>query len=301
MIYYEYMVKPQGGLGRGLGALIPSAIQPSAITERGEEQKIDLDIAHGLRVIEVDPAAISENPHQPRLYFADEELHDLELSIKEHGILQPLVVTKSGPTTYELIAGERRLRASRRLGLKAIPVIVRDEMTGQKKLELALIENIQRAQLNAVEEAKGYQALIELFGLTQQEVADRVGKSRSNVANTLRLLELGEEMLAAVGEGRITRSHARTLLAEEDLGKRKALFDRMLEGGVTVREAEAMTYTAPRASAGKDATTLTIEKELREALGTKVAVSMKDGKGKVQISFYSKEDLRKLIQRILQK
>lgn len=291
------MVKPQGGLGRGLGALIPSAITPVAKTEEGEE-KIDLDVAHGLRVIEINPKDIVENPHQPRLYFSEEELHDLMLSIKEHGILQPLVVTKKGPGVYELIAGERRLRASRMLGLEKVPVIVRDEMTEQKKLELALIENIQRAQLNAVEEAKGYQGLIELFGLTQQEVAERVGKSRSNVANTMRLLDLSPEILTALAEERITRSHARTLLAEPDLAKRKALFERILEGGVTVREVEAAT-TKTRLVEGKDAATLTIEKELREALGTKVSVQMHQGRGKIQITFYSKEDLKKLIERLI--
>ena len=293
------MAKPQGGLGRGLGALIPSAIQPAKVSDTGDEEKIDLDVVHGLKIVEVDPSQIVENPHQPRLYFSDEELHDLELSIKEHGILQPLVVTKKGPGLYELIAGERRLRASRNTGLKKIPVIVREDITEQKKLELALIENIQRAQLNAVEEAKGYRALMELFNLTQQEVADKVGKSRSNVANTLRLLDLNEEMLGALVEGRITRSHARTLLAEANPEKRKALFERMLQGGVTVREAEAVTYHTPRNAKEQDAAVLTIEKELREALGTKVSVKMYAGRGKVQIAFYSKEDLRKLVERLL--
>jgi ParB family chromosome partitioning protein len=293
------MSKPLGGLGRGLGALIPQAIQPKIETGIAAGEAIDLDTAHGLRILEISPDAIVENPHQPRLFFNEEDLHDLKMSIQEHGILQPLVVTKKGPGAYELIAGERRLRASRAIGLKVVPVIVRDEITEQKKLELALIENIQRAQLNAVEEAKGYQGLMDLFGLTQQEVGDRVGKSRSNVANTIRLLELDPAMLEALGDGRITRSHARTLLAEGDVGKRRVLFDRMLNGGVTVREAEAATYTAGRKMTdGKDATVLTLEKELREALGTKVMINMKNGSGKLQIAFYSKEELKKLIERL---
>lgn len=292
------MAKPQGGLGRGLGALIPSAA-----TEKVEHKKVSTESQedHGLRIILVNPKEIKENPHQPRLYFAEEDLADLKTSIAEHGILQPLVVTRRSGGGYELIAGERRLRASRGLGLDVVPVIVRDEITEQKKLELALIENIQRAELNAVEEAKGYQALMELFDLTQQQVADRVGKSRSNIANTLRLLDLDAEVQIAISDGRISRSHARTLLAEKDPVKRKRLFEEMLKGDFTVRDAEEVAYrgSSLKGVHEKDAALQTVENDLQEFLGTKVSVTMnKSGKGKVQISFYSKGDLKALLEKI---
>lgn len=298
------MVKPQGGLGRGLGALIPSAASKSntSDTDWVKESLADEDSEdHGLRIIEIAPSDVVENPHQPRLYFAEDDLEDLKNSISEHGILQPLVVTRKEGGGYELIAGERRLRASKAIGLEKVPVIVRDEITEQKKLELALIENIQRAELNAIEEAKGYQALMELFDLTQQQVSERVGKSRSNVANTLRLLDLGAEMQMALADGRISRSHARTLLAEKNLETRKALFEEMLKGDFTVREAEEVAYGGSPISGVKerDAALLTVEKELMEFLGTKVKVSMnKSGKGKVQISFYSKDDLKELLEKM---
>lgn len=295
------MMKPTGGLGRGLGALLPTAVQPRTTTPSGEEKIVDLDLAHGLKIIDINPNQIVENPHQPRKHFSPEELHDLGQSIKEHGILQPLVVTKKGPAQYELIAGERRLRASREIGLEKVPVIVRDEISDQKKLELAIIENTQRQELSAIEEARAYQALIELFGLTQQQVSEKVGKSRSVVANTIRLLDLDEDMLNAVEDGRLSRSHARTLLAEDDRQARRKLFEAILGGGVTVREAEAYAYSSARKMAEeKDANVLAIEKELREKLGTKVQIQMHEGRGKINISFYSRAELKKLIEKLVE-
>ena len=223
------MQKPQGGLGRGLGALLPSAPRPPVSDDTGASNVslktpflshegsgvVGADGVHSDsdRLLHIPPSSIVPNPRQPRHHFADEDLADLKASILEHGIMQPLVVTKRGDGTYELIAGERRLRSAKAVGLKTVPVIVR-EANDQQKLELALIENIQRADLNAVEEARAYRQLMEDFGLTQEDVAGRVGKSRSQVANTLRLLELPSDMLAAVVEGKITKSHARTLLTQ---------------------------------------------------------------------------------------
>ena len=292
------MTKPLGGLGRGLGALIPQQpIQtrtPEGVTET-------IDVASSLRMIDVAPSAIAENPHQPRKEFSPLELEDLLASIKEHGILQPLVVTEKAPGSYELIAGERRLRAARMLGLPAVPVIVR-AANDQQKLELALIENIQRQQLSPVEEARAYEGLVDLFSLTQEQIAKRVGKSRSVVANTMRLLELDETILSALAEGKITRSHARTLLAETDTTKRQQLFDQMLRGTMTVREAEAVAGTGSgkkfRTQAQKDPNIVALEDELRSALGTKVAIDMKGGKGKVTLHFYSKEELKAFIQKL---
>ncbi len=212
-------------------------------------------------------------------------------------MLQPLTVTKKADGRFELIAGERRLRASKMAGLKTVPVLVRDA-TDQQKLELAIIENIQRQDLNAIEEARSYQALIDLFSLTQEQAAQRVGKSRSNVANTLRLLELDPEFQQALMEGKISRSHARTLLAEPDINRRRQLFQSMLNGGMTVREAEARAGSAIHPSAGRDPNVEAIERELRDSLGTKVNLDMKNGAGKISIHFYSKDELKDLIKKL---
>lgn len=277
-------------LGRGLGSLIP---HKQSITEQVISQA-------RTQVLEVGVNDIVENPRQPRHHFSQADLEDLIASIKEHGILQPLVVTRVG-RTYELIAGERRLRASRTLGLKTVPVIVR-EADEQQKLELALIENIQRQDLNAFEEALAYKALVDEFNLTQDEVGKRVGKSRSNVANILRLLDLPEEMLHALRDGKITKSHARTLLAEPNDGKREALFEAMLNGGVSVREAEAR-IVSPRKNSSKtptkrDPNLLAHEKRLREILGTKVEIKESGGKGSISIAFYSRDELLDLLDRL---
>jgi len=285
------MSRPKGGLGRGLGSLIPPTIAPAAGTEAAK--------AAAIAVTELSPDVIVVNPHQPRTHFAEEHLDSLKSSIKEHGILQPLILTDNGDGTYELIAGERRLRSARALGLDQVPVVVRTA-TEQQKLELALIENIQRHDLNAVEEAKAYQSLADQFSLTQESVAERVGKSRPHVANTMRLLDLDEVILEALSMQNISRSHARTLLQESDLDARLALFEQMLKGDMTVREAEVRAGAGKRSSvrAEKDPNIAAIEAELREVLGTKVSLKMRGTTGKMTIHFYSKDDLKGLIERL---
>ena len=280
-------------LGRGLGSLIPNAPRPTMT-----EQVIP---SARKEILDVPTEQIRENPRQPRAHFSPAELEDLIASIKQHGIMQPLIVTREGDG-YELIAGERRLRASRALGLKTVPAIVR-EANEQEKLELALIENIQRQDLNAVEEAIAYKALVDEFGLTQDAVAVRVGKSRSAVANVIRLLDLSDDVIASLREGRITKSHARTLLAEPDLKKRHALFEAMLNGGMTVREVEARVGAGQKSkvkgqNGGKDPNIAAHESRLREILGTKVEIQEKGGKGKIAISFFSKEELLELLNRL---
>jgi len=280
----------KSALGRGLGSLIP---QKQTLTEQ-------VIPSAATTVLEVDPNDIKVNPRQPRAHFSASDLEDLIGSIKEHGILQPLVVTKSNGE-YELIAGERRLRASRTLGLAKVPVIVR-EADDQTKLELALIENIQRQDLNAVEEAIAYKALVDEFNLTQEQAAKRVGKSRSAVANIIRLLDLSDEYLEALKEGKISKTHARTLLAESNEAKRHDLFQAMLSG-MTVREAEARaSNTGTKKSHGtsrKDPNILAHEKKLREILGTKVDIKERSGKGNITISFYSREELMELLDRLI--
>ncbi len=286
------MNKP--ALGRGLGSLIP---HKQTLTEQ-------VIPAARREILDVPPEEIRENPRQPRMHFSPSDLEDLIASIKEHGIMQPLVVTKQGDG-YELIAGERRLRASRTLGLKTVPVIVR-EASEQQKLELALIENIQRQELNALEEAVAYKALLDEFNLTQEEVGARVGKSRSAVANIVRLLELPDDILAALREGKITKSHARTLLAETNLDRRRVLFQQLLNGGMTVREVEARAgAVAPLGStkkivSKKDPNIAAHEKKLREILGTRVTIDERLGRGKISIAFYSKEELMELLTKLSQ-
>lgn len=280
-------------LGRGLGSLIPNAPRPTMT-----EQVIP---SARKEILDIEIGEIKENPHQPRSFFSPADLEDLIASIKEHGIMQPLVVTQKG-NGYELIAGERRLRASKALGLKTVPAIVR-EASEQEKLELALIENIQRQDLNAVEEAIAYKALIDEFALTQDAVAARVGKSRSAVANIIRLLDLPDDVLSALREGKITKSHARTLLAESDPARRRQLFEQMLNGGMTVREVEArvakpLTTDYRLQTSKKDPNIVAHENRLREILGTKVEIKEKAGKGSIVLSFYSKEELRELLNRL---
>jgi ParB family chromosome partitioning protein len=314
------MSKPKGGLGRGLGSLIgpgsgsipvltpapapepkASPVAPEPVAEVAETSFTPepIDTGEGdLRIRYVSPGDIKENSQQPRTHFDDEALSDLKASILEHGILQPLVVIEAGKGKFELIAGERRLRASRALGLDKIPVVVRPFADDQKKLELALIENIQRQDLNAVEEARAYQSLINEFDLRQEDIAGRVGKARSTITNALRLLELEKDVLDALADGRISRSHARTLLAEPVPSRRREIFAQMLTGSMTVRQAEAKAGAKHRKVAvGKDPNIAALEAELREKLGTKVVIDMQGGTGKVIVHFYSREDLKELIDR----
>ncbi|MFH1631866.1 MAG: ParB/RepB/Spo0J family partition protein [bacterium] len=283
------MTKPTGGLGRGLSALIPQKIAPEPDSDAGKVAKA--------KPTEVPVNSIVVNPHQPRKFFSPSELEDLITSIKEHGILVPLIVTEVGEGKYELIAGERRLRSSKMLGLKTVPVVIRTA-TEQQKLELALIENIQRQDLNAVEEAMAYKSLLDQFDTSPAQIAKRLGKSRPHVANTLRLLELDQEMLDALSSGKITKSHARTLLQEKDEKRRGVLFNQMLAGEMTVREAEAKAGARSGVKKATDPNVAAMEADLRESLGTKVQVSVKAGRGKICIHFYSKEELKELLIRL---
>ncbi|MFH1405224.1 MAG: ParB/RepB/Spo0J family partition protein [Patescibacteria group bacterium] len=289
MIIYISNMGGKTSLGRGLGALIP---QRQSITEQiiPEAQSV---------VIEIPIGSLQVNPRQPREHFSAGDMEDLISSIKEHGILQPLIVTKEG-TGYELIAGERRFRASKTLGLKTVPVIVR-KASEQQKLELALIENIQRENLNPAEEALAYKALVDEFNLRLDEVSVRVGKSVSAVSNMIRLNDLPEKMFKALRNGEISKSHARSLLSEPDPKKQDELFKAILKGGMTVREVEARTtglHKKRKVSESKDPNIADHEKKLREIFGTKVDIQEKKGKGKITIEFYSKEEFFDLLDRL---
>lgn len=224
-------------------------------------------------------------------------------SIKEHGILQPLVVSPAGKDgKHMIIAGERRFRASQMLGLKEVPVIVR-EVKDQQRLELAIVENIQRADLNPIEEALAYQRLMNEFNLTQEDVGKRVGKSRPGVANTLRLLELPQEVQQAVADGKISAGHAKILAGLERPSEQQAYLQRILKHNLTVRELEEQTKTVrrvtkPKASQKFDPIQQAQEDLLRERLGTKTSIKKSGDKGQIIIHFYSREELQRLLQEL---
>ncbi|HUC86994.1 MAG TPA: ParB/RepB/Spo0J family partition protein, partial [Candidatus Saccharimonadales bacterium] len=235
----------QRGLGRGFDSLIPTEVTPdlpAAIKPAGEDV-----------IRRVDPAAVAPNPHQPRTSFDADELASLAESIKRHGILHPPVVSEQDDGRYELIAGERRVRAAKLAGLAKIPVIVRS-FDEQQKLELALLENVQRTELNPIETATAYRKLLDEFNLSLDEVADRMGKAKSTVANTVRLLALPTAAREAVAAGAISEAHGRAILAAADPTAQAALLDHITTEGWTVRQAEEFARSA-RATGNAPATT----------------------------------------------
>ncbi len=296
------------GLGRGLGALIPPPREPRA--ESGIQQ--------------VEVSQIAPNPRQPRRHIAPDTLDELAASIREHGLLQPLLLTPlpspNGPTSaphsenasprYQLIAGERRWRAAQRAGLQRVPAIIKGA-TPQQMLELALVENIQRADLNPLEEAEAYRQLMDGFGLTQEQVAQRVGKDRTTVSNALRLLKLPDALKQAVNDEQISEGHARALLQLNDETKQRALLKTIVARKLSVRQTEELvrrfldvapnktsrrgTHTDDTGQAGANRSVSTetraLEEDFRRALGTKVELYRSNRGGKIVIEFYSDEEL----------
>lgn len=253
-------------------------------------------------VFQIEIEKIKPNPFQPRRSFDPRELEELARSIREFGVIQPLIVSKITKETetgtevgYQLIAGERRLKASKQAGLPTVPAIVRKFDTGKSKLEVALIENIQRSDLNAFESAKAYARLQDEFGLTQRQIAARVGKSRESVANTLRLLNLPSHIQQALSEGKINESQARTLLSIGDPERQDRMFRELLSGKMpTVRELR-QRVDAPEK---KDPEQGFWEKRLEEKLGAPVQMIKKGGRGKITIQFYSEEEMRALLEKL---
>ncbi|CCV10411.1 ParB/RepB/Spo0J family partition protein [Mesorhizobium sp. STM 4661] len=282
-------------LGRGLAALIGEIDRPAAVEKQGMS-------ADGKVPIEF----ISPNPKNPRRYFGEAELTDLAQSIREHGVVQPVVARPSPtlPGRYEIIAGERRWRAAQRAGLTEIPIIVRD-VNDRTALELAIIENVQRTDLNPVEEAQGYQQLIDDHGYTQADLGQVIGKSRSHVANTLRLLKLPDVIRDMLVEGALSAGHARTLVTAEDPA---GLAKRIVEDGLSVRQAEALAQmpagapAAPRKAqpAQKDADTLALEKLMTDTIGMIVSIEHKGKGGALHVSYRTLEQLDELCRRLKQ-
>jgi ParB family chromosome partitioning protein len=279
----------QRKLGRGLDFLISGSTDPA------QDEVLQLDLS-----------AIQPNPFQPRREFQEAELAELATSIREHGVLQPIVVRPMGDA-YQIVAGERRFRACQQLALATIPAIVR-QADDQQMLELALVENIQREDLNPIELARAYQAYIHRLTLTQEQAAERLGKSRSAVANMIRLLELPADVQDMVSRGTLTMGHARALLAVGDPGLQRALAQRIIAEGWTVRDiervaqepaptAEAEPVAAPKSTA--DAHLADLEAQLRERLGTKVRVHDRGGRGRIVLEYFSRQDCDRLLEILL--
>lgn len=308
----------QYGLGRGLASLIPpkaKEAQDSASAKQvlasgtfnagvlPKQEAENSSAPKGEQILEIPVGSIVPNPHQPRLHFDQEKLEELAKSIKEHGILQPLVVTEVKAGSYELIAGERRFQAAKSLGLQVVPALVR--VAGEQlKLELAIIENVQRHNLNPIEEAKAYARLVNEFSLSQEAVAEKMGKKRSTVANTLRLLHLPVEIQRAVAEGRISEGHAKALLAIENKEKQRAIFELILKEELTVRETESRVKSVSVASHTRHTQAIAPEiaeasSELMSRFGTKVHIvpSGQKGKqrGKIIFEYFSNEELNGLL------
>jgi ParB family transcriptional regulator, chromosome partitioning protein len=273
-------------LGRGLASLIPQ--RPTTASA----------------VVEVPLARIAPNPYQPRHRMDDEGLQELAASIREHGILQPILVTET-LDGYQLVAGERRVRAARMAGLERIPALVR-QLVDHDQLEVALVENVQRSDLDPIDEALAYRQLLEEFGLTQERVAERVGKARATVANTLRLLDLHPDVQAAIADGRLTEGHGRALGGLAPEGQAHVL-GTVLRQGLSVRQAEELVrrLREPRTARERaapvrlDPDLERVEEDLRQRLGTKVSLSRSRNGGRIVIEFYSVEELERLYERLI--
>jgi ParB family chromosome partitioning protein len=274
-------------LGKGLGALIPETRR-----EAGEGEN---------KIVEIIIDEIAANPYQPRSTMNDGSLEDLKESISEKGVLQPVIVRrKSG--RFELVAGERRLRAAKLANLRSIPAVVKS-VSDSEALEIALVENLQREDLNPIDEARGYKELINRFNLTQEQLAKKLARDRSTIANVLRLLNLPEPVKIALEEGKITMGHARALLGLDDGKQIESVFRTLLHRGLSVRQVEALVRRRikartrrSRSAPSVDAEMGRIEEELMRKLGTRVRVVARGGHGRIEIEFYSNDDLTRILE-----
>lgn len=275
----------KSGLGKGLGALI-----------RETEQDVNSSVTE-LKITELEA-----NQNQPRRFFDDQALQELSGSIKEHGVVQPIIVRKVDDT-YQIVAGERRWRAARLAGLKTVPVVIKDYSNVQV-MEIALIENLQRQDLNSIEEALAYKSLIEEHDMTQEEISEKIGKSRSAIANTLRLLNLPEEIKNMVVHGKISAGHARALLAIEDKKKQLDIAQKIIDQQLNVRDIEKLVMQkdnkTEKKEVKKDIEIVELEERLKMAFATKVNIIHKKNKGKIEIEYYSNDDLERILE-LLQK
>ncbi len=278
-------------LGRGLGALIP---------QRPSEAPASPPPASSTGLLMVPVEQIAPNPFQPRKTFNESSIEELARSVAQHGIVQPLVVTRAGENRYKLIAGERRYRAAQKAGLTTVPVVVKEMMGEGDALQIALIENIQREDLNPIEEALAYHQLHDEFALTQEEISKRVGKERSTVANFLRLLKLPDSVKKLLASGQLSMGHARALLAVESPKKQEQLAERVVKKNLNVRQTELLASesspkTTEKKEKEKDVFTRDAEEKLQRTLRTKVEIDRKRRGGVIHIRFSSEEDLIRVV------
>lgn len=278
----------KSGLGKGLGAILSDKYDSQALEYSNSSQVVEL------KIVDVEP-----NKEQPRKEFDKEKLDELADSISKHGVIQPIIVVKKD-NTYQIVAGERRWRASKQAGLKVIPAIVRnyDEL---KVMEVALIENLQREDLNPVEEALGYKSLMESFALTQDKISERVGKSRSAVANSLRLLNLPEEVLKMLEKGEISTGHAKVILSVANKNEQISIAKIVAEKKLSVRETETFIKnktktkkTNSKVSSEVKMAIKTMENNFSKYFGTRVKIKETNGKGKIEISYYSHDEFERI-------
>jgi ParB family chromosome partitioning protein len=289
------------GLGRGLSSLIPPKAERTKAVIKEDEYFSPSALASigGAGFLEIDPGEITANPMQPRKSFSDVDINELADSIKTYGIIQPLVVAKNG-SKYELIAGERRLRAAKVAGLKKIPVVVRD-YNQQKKLEVALVENLQREDLNPIDKAAAYRQLMDDFNLSLEEAAKKMGKSRPQISNTLRLLSLPEEIRNALAGGRLSEAHAIYLLGLDTEVKQLNVFRKIIQNDWTVRETNKQVRKmggTKEARIKDNFSDRAREASFREFFGTKTEIKRGNKGGKIIIDFYSDEELAEMVRKI---
>lgn len=287
------------GLGRGLDSLFGSYDEPNESVAEKSEVKVETKEIVVNEPKEIDIGLIDRNPKQPRKVFDQDALEELSASIKTHGIIQPIIVQESNGR-FIIIAGERRWRAARLAGLKTVPCIVKN-YTKQEISEISIIENLQREDLNAIESARAIKNLITEFNLTQDEVADKIGKSRPAVANTLRLLSLPEQIISLVESGKLSAGHARTLLAVDDPSKQKEIALQVIERDLSVRETENLikSYLSPKeiekpVIKEKSLELKDFENKIKRLFSTSVQIKGDDKKGKIIIDYYSKDDLDRI-------
>ena len=290
------MAAKKGGLGRGLDALFENVSIEEP--EKKSRSKAKEEPSEG-GVLYVDINDIKPNANQPRKNFDEGKLEELADSIKQHGIIQPIVLRKAAKG-YEIVAGERRYRASRKAGLKKVPCVVRD-LTDEQNMLIAIIENMQREDLNPIEEAEGLNQMIQTYGLTQDQVSKSVGKSRPYISNAIRLLKLPEAIQIMTKDGMLSAGHSRAIAGIEDKELQVKVAEKAVADGMSVRELEKYisnlgSEKEKKPAKPKNADLVRVEEELKEALGTKVSISKSPKKGKIQIEYYSREELERLIE-----
>ena len=288
----------KGGLGRGLDALfadVPVKAPKETEVIKNREDGDEKDTVRYVKIHDIMP-----NANQPRKTFNEEKIEELAASIREHGIIQPIVVRKKS-RGYEIVAGERRWRAAIKAELSQVPCLIRN-LDDEQNMLIAIIENMQREDLNPIEEAEGLRQMTETFGMTQEQVSRSVGKSRPYITNSMRLLKLPEYIRESIADGRISAGHGRTLIAASDEDMRKSIWEKMIMEGLSVREAEKLAAGSPGAKKRKPASkrknpdVARVEEDLKDIFGTKVSINAAGKKGKIEIEYYSGDELNRLIE-----